>query len=61
MSILETELTPKVEQQTQEDNVLKPAVEKRHSVMEFYGAGREDWAGADVQQYMNGIRDEWDR
>ena len=34
---------------------------KQHSVMELYGAGREDWIGIDVQQYINEMRDEWNR
>ena len=45
----------------QEEDAPKPADEKRHSVMEFYGAGRDAWAGVDVQQYINEMRDEWDR
>ena len=45
----------------QDENAANSAGEKRHSVMEFYGAGREAWAGVDVQQYINEMRDEWDR
>ena len=43
------------------EDAPEPAEEKRHSVMEFYGAGREAWAGVDVQQYINEMRDEWER
>lgn len=32
----------------------------KHSVMEFYGAGRNALAGLNVQDYINKMRDEWD-
>lgn len=44
-----------------EDNFTDYLVEKRHSVMEFYSVGHDAWAGADVQQYINEMRDKWDR
>ena len=34
--------------------------ERRFSVMDFYGVGRDTWKGVDVQQYINEMRDEWD-
>ena len=43
------------------EDAPKPANEKQQSVMEFYGVGRDAWAGVDVQQYINEMRDEWDR
>ena len=46
---------------TAEEDAAKSEGGKRHSVMEFYGAGREDWAEIDVQQYINEMRDEWNR
>lgn len=32
----------------------------KHSIMEMHGIGRGTWAGVDVQQYINEMRDEWD-
>lgn len=28
--------------------------------MELHGIGKGTWAGVDVQQYINEMRDEWD-
>ncbi len=33
----------------------------KHSIMELHGIGKEAWAGVDVQQYLNEMRDEWDK
>ena len=44
-----------------EDASIVPESEKRYNVMDFYGVGREAWAGVDVQQYISEMRDEWDR
>jgi hypothetical protein len=37
--------------------------EPRHdrSIMELHGLGAEIWQGIDAQQYVNELRDEWDR
>lgn len=32
----------------------------KHSIMELRGIGKGVWAGVDVQQYINEMRDEWD-
>jgi hypothetical protein len=32
----------------------------KHSIMELHGIGRGAWAGVNVQQYTNEMRDEWD-
>jgi len=32
-----------------------------HRLLDYEGAGAELWAGVDVQAYLNGLRDEWDR
>lgn len=32
----------------------------KHSIMELHGIGKKAWAGVDVQQYLNEMRDEWD-
>ena len=31
------------------------------SIMELHGLGKEIWAGVDGQEYVNRLRDEWDR
>jgi hypothetical protein len=31
------------------------------SIMELHGLGAEIWQGIDAQQYVNELRDEWDR
>ena len=31
------------------------------SIMELHGLGAEIWHGIDAQQYVNELRDEWDR
>ena len=77
MSILEIELTPemrnrlreKAKRRGLEEKAYVEAVvtqdlqeeEKRYNVMDFYGSGREAWAGVDVQGYINELRDEWDK
>lgn len=32
-----------------------------HSILEFEGAAAEIWSGVDAQEYINKLRDEWDR
>jgi len=34
--------------------------EERHSLLELEGLGKEIWEGIDAQEYVNGLRDEWD-
>lgn len=45
---------------SQEKDAADLEGERRFSVMDFYGAGRDTWKGVDVQQYINEMRDEWD-
>ena len=45
----------------QEEDAAKPESKKQYSVMDFYGVGREAWAGVDVQQYIDEMRNEWER
>ncbi|MEP7190141.1 MAG: hypothetical protein ABI901_13190 [Roseiflexaceae bacterium] len=33
----------------------------KRSIMELHGLGAEIWDGIDAQQYVNEMRDEWDR
>ena len=33
----------------------------KHSLLELEGLGAEIWEGIDVAQYINEMRDEWDR
>ncbi len=32
-----------------------------HDVMELHGLGAEIWNGIDAQDYVNALREEWDR
>jgi hypothetical protein len=43
-------------------DLAAPAQERRdRSIMELHGLGAEIWQGIDAQQYVNELRDEWDR
>ena len=33
----------------------------KHDIMELHGLGKEIWEGIDAQEYVNELRDEWDR
>ncbi len=39
----------------------EPDSDRPYSVMDFYGVGRDTWKGVDVQEYVNEMRDEWDK
>jgi len=41
--------------------VSDPTDEPEHSLLELEGLGAEIWQGIDAQQYVNELRDEWDR
>ena len=41
--------------------VPDPIDEPEHSLLELEGLGAEIWQGIDAQQYVNELRDEWDR
>ena len=32
----------------------------KRSIMELHGLGAEIWEGVDAQEYVNGLREEWD-
>ena len=34
---------------------------RNRSIMELHGLGAEIWQGIDAQQYVNELRDEWNR
>ena len=34
---------------------------KQHSILELRGLGKEIWQDVDVEDYINQMRDEWDR
>ncbi len=34
--------------------------QKKHSIVELRGLGKEIWQGIDAQEYVNKLRDEWD-
>ncbi len=34
--------------------------EKKHSLRELSGLGKDIWEGIDAQDYINQLRDEWD-
>ena len=33
----------------------------RHSILELHGLGKEIWQGIDPNQYVNNLRDEWEK
>lgn len=35
------------------------ADERRHSILELHGLGKEIWKSVDAQDYVDGLRDEW--
>ncbi|GBC94868.1 hypothetical protein HRbin16_00653 [bacterium HR16] len=39
----------------------KEAPKPQRSIMELHGLGHEIWEGVDAQEYVNQLRDEWDR
>lgn len=32
----------------------------KHNITELHGLGKEIWEGLDAQEYVNGLRKEWD-
>ena len=37
------------------------AEKPKHSIMELHGIGKGTWEGVNVQDYINEMRDEWDK
>ncbi len=37
------------------------ATEEKHSLLELAGLGKEIWEGIDAQEYIDQLRNEWDR
>jgi len=35
--------------------------DEKHSILELAGLGKEIWEGIDPQEYVNQLRDEWDK
>lgn len=42
-------------------DVPKPETQQKHRLSDLRGLGAEIWQGIDAQQYVNGLRDEWDQ
>jgi hypothetical protein len=40
---------------------ILPSGDKRHSLSELEGLGAEIWKGIDAQEYVDDLRDEWER
>jgi hypothetical protein len=38
-----------------------PSRAAERDIMELRGLGKEIWQGVDAQEYVNRLRDEWDR
>ena len=38
----------------------EPVEKSKRSIMELHGLGKEIWEGIDAQEYVNGLRKEWD-
>jgi hypothetical protein len=43
------------------DKGAQMADQPRHSIMELHGLGKEIWEGIEAREYVNRLRDEWDR
>lgn len=43
------------------DNGAHLVEQPKHSIMELHGLGKEIWEGIDAQEYVNRLRDEWER
>ena len=43
------------------ENAEELAKQAKRSIMELHGLGKEIWAGIDAQDYVNELRNEWDR
>jgi len=39
--------------------VEEPVPKKKHSVLDWWGAGKEVWEGIDVDEYIRKERDSW--
>jgi hypothetical protein len=37
------------------------SLEPKHDIMELHGLGAETWKGIDAQDYVNQLREEWER
>ena len=54
------------EQQIQLLNIFRDELEngdhheKRHSILELHGLGKEVWQGVDPKEYVNELRDDWE-
>jgi hypothetical protein len=44
-----------------QDLAVPDEPQRDRSIMELHGLGAEIWRGIDAQQYVNELRDEWDR
>jgi hypothetical protein len=44
-----------------QDLVSDDDEKRERSIMELHGLGSEIWQGIDAQQYVDEMRDEWDR
>ena len=44
-----------------QDLAVSDEPQRDRSIMELHGLGAEIWQGIDAQQYVNELRDEWDR
>jgi len=55
------------EQQTQLLDLLRSELEngtadgQSHSILELHGLGKEIWRGVDPKDYVNNLRDEWEK
>ena len=52
-------LLAKIAQELANGKETKGSAKKR-SIMELHGLGAEIWEGIDAQEYVNGLRNEWE-
>ncbi|MGH2457595.1 MAG: hypothetical protein ACRDIY_01870 [Chloroflexota bacterium] len=43
------------------DQGAQAAEQSKHSILELHGLGKEIWEGIDAQEFVNHLRDEWER
>lgn len=40
---------------------IQPGPDGKYNILDFEGVGADLWQGIDAQEYVNKMRDEWDR
>jgi len=43
------------------EQIIRSPSRPKRSIMELHGLGKDIWQGVDAQDYVNKLRDEWER